>query len=136
MAMDKNHHTPLRTIHMLNHSTTRSDMSIKNVNGFQSTSQPHPRTHTPQQHNPRPRYTNSHLECELCGYKGHVASQGCYNMVDNHGKRVTPLLPTALPCESCTTNTRRLHHPSQLCPFRPKFGPFWKKQQLRKETTD
>ena len=61
--------------------------------------------------------------CSLCGKQNHTAADGCYNMVDDNGKRVR-VLPTHSTCTECPERiVPRLNHPVQLCPYR-KTGPF------------
>jgi hypothetical protein len=61
--------------------------------------------------------------CSLCGKQTHTAVDGCFNMVDDNGKRVR-VLPTHSTCTECPTHVvPRLNHPIPLCPFR-KLGPF------------
>jgi RNA polymerase-binding transcription factor DksA len=83
---------------------------------------------------PHPRKANSHANrsdmnrgtykyCSLCGKQNHIAAQGCYNMVDDNGKRVS-VLPTHSTCTECPERVvPRLNHPVQLCPLR-RLGPF------------
>ncbi len=64
--------------------------------------------------------------CSLCGYKNHLATDGCPNMKNDSGQQIN-VFPTHTTCSLCPAKiSARLNHPSIVCPFR-KGGTFIRK---------
>ena len=56
--------------------------------------------------------------CSLCGFKNHLATDGCPNIQDDMGK-IIPVLPCQNTCPDCpSTVYPRLNHSATYCPFR------------------
>ena len=106
-----------------NYKNTQGSQMKRKVDEHRSKSDhPHPRkTHSASLRSDSARGTYKY--CSLCGKQNHIAAQGCYNMVDDNGKRVS-VLPTHSTCTECPERiVPRLNHPVQLCPYR-RLGPF------------
>lgn len=68
---------------------------------------------------------NSVKRCVLCGMTNHKA-ETCRMMRDDQGN-IKAIIPGYGKCTKCPQNIQpRLHHPENLCPFRPK-GPLAKR---------
>jgi len=58
--------------------------------------------------------------CSLCGFKNHVAADGCYRMKNAAGKTV-PVTPVQQACRICEKKNKiRLFHPEKFCFNKPK----------------
>jgi hypothetical protein len=56
--------------------------------------------------------------CSLCGYKDHLATDGCPYIQDDNGK-ILKVLPCQTTCPDCpSTVNPRLNHSATYCPFR------------------
>ena len=65
----------------------------------------------------------SNLNCSLCGYKNHKATD-CRNIRDDSGT-IKQIIPTMGVCGKCPQSIQvRLHHPEVYCPFRTPHGIF------------
>jgi hypothetical protein len=70
-----------------------------------------------QNHNNRQGYRTKNY-CSLCGYRDHLATDGCPYIQDDHGK-VIKVLPCQTTCPDCpSTVNPRLNHSATYCPFR------------------
>jgi hypothetical protein len=71
------------------------------------------------------RYNNGNKQgfkpkdyCSLCGFKNHLATDGCPNIQDDMGK-IIPVLPCQNTCPDCPSTVHpRLNHSATYCPFR------------------
>lgn len=73
-----------------------------------------------------PKNNNRTQQCSLCGQTSH-RSPNCRNMRDDTGNIIN-IIPTHGICSVCNSNTRKLHHPANLCPWRNPHGYMFKKQ--------
>ena len=56
--------------------------------------------------------------CSLCGFRNHLATDGCPNIQDDMGK-IIPVLPCQNTCPDCPSTVHpRLNHSATYCPFR------------------
>ncbi len=56
--------------------------------------------------------------CSLCGFKDHLATDGCPNIQDDMGK-IIPVHPCQTTCPDCPSTVHpRLNHSATYCPFR------------------
>ena len=56
--------------------------------------------------------------CSLCGFKNHLATDGCPNIQDDMGK-IIPVHPCQNTCPDCPSTVHpRLNHSATYCPFR------------------
>ena len=56
--------------------------------------------------------------CSLCGFRNHLATDGCPNIQDDMGK-IIPVLPCQNTCPDCPSTVHpRLNHSAAYCPFR------------------
>ena len=56
--------------------------------------------------------------CSLCGFRDHLATEGCPNIQDDQGK-ILSVHPSQNTCPDCPPNVQpRLNHSAAYCPFR------------------
>ena len=112
--------------------STRQVSTKSNKNHQQPSSSQHKEKHKVN----NIKYNNNNNKstyCIMCGWRNHVAKQGCRQMITDGGK-IIDIPPSYEPCKKCFEETKlKLYHPPHLCIRREAYLKLKRERQNSKQ---